>query len=122
MNTPSIKFHWVWKNSTSDNQTNWEQLTQLVYSGFVVDKNNPLPTENEMTVLLKEILATLQMPRNADTTNNADRVNVINTVATTVSSIATLTTLSQFNWYQAHQAMVANEINAWYNWPRSRIT
>ncbi len=106
--------------------TSWNQDTMIANQETIIEHlpiiDSKLQTENEMTVLLKEILAVLQMPRNADTTNNADRVNVINTVATTVSSIATLTTLSNFNWYQAHQAMVSNEINAWYAWPRSRIT
>ena len=85
-------------------------------------KQDEMIAVSELSILLREIYSTLQMPRNADTTNNADRVTVVNTVATTVSSIATLTNLTQFNGQQAHQMSIASEINAWANTQRITIS
>ncbi len=64
----------------------------------------------ETKTIMKAIFSIIQMPRNADTANNADRVNVINTVPVSLSS----TTLSSLNGQQAHQMSVASEITAWY--------
>lgn len=90
---------------------------------IIIEKDvNPATSEwQEVTALLRGIFSLLQLPRNHDQANNADRVNVINTIAATVTTITTLTNLQQLNGVQAHQMSVASELNAWYNWCRSTI-
>lgn len=86
------------------------------------EKQDVLIALNEMTTYLKWVLSSLQMPRNADPSNNADQVSVINTITANVSAITTLTNLQQFNGEQAHLMSVASEINAWANMQRSTIS
>jgi len=84
---------------------------------------NPATSEwQDMTVLLKAILWALQYSRNADMTNNSDRVTVVNTVATTVSSITTLTNLQQMNWVQSELIPRMMEHSAWNLNVRSTIS
>lgn len=85
------------------------------------EKQDMIIALSEMSIILRSILTALTIPRNADTTNNADRVTVVNTVNTAVSTITTLTNLQQLNGVQSHQMSVASEINAWYDGCRSRI-
>lgn len=104
---------------------------------IIIHDTTPLATEekqemlislSEMTVLLKSILTSLQMPRNADPSNNADQVVVIGTVPVslaslpTLANLTTLANLQQLNGEQAHLMSVASEINAWANAQRSTIS
>lgn len=50
------------------------------------EKQDMIVSLSEMTVLLKSILLSIQIPRNADPTNNADQVMVLNTVPVTLAS------------------------------------
>lgn len=95
---------------------------------IIMEKDiNPATSENqeilialtEMNIYLKNVLSTLQMPRNADPANNADQVSVINTIN---ANVTTLTNLQQFNGEQAHLMSVASEINAWANTQRLTIS
>lgn len=76
----------------------------------------------ETKVIMKAILSIMQMPRNADTANNADRVTVQNTPAVSLAS-TTLSSgnVSSLNGQQSHQMAVASEISAWYIGQRSTI-
>lgn len=76
----------------------------------------------EVTVLLKAILWALQYSRNADMTNNSDRVTVVNTVATTVTTIATLTNMVSMNWVATDILVRMNEYQAWNANVRSTIS
>lgn len=86
----------------------------------IIDK---LIAQNEITPFLRNLLTEIALPRNADTTNNSDRVTI---VAGGISlnanqTLAVLTNLQQLNGVQAHQISVATEIEQWYVGPRSRI-
>lgn len=77
----------------------------------------------ETTVIMKAILSIMQMPRNADTANNADRVTI---AAWAVSinanqDLRNVSNLLAMNGQQAHQMSVASEITAWYVGQRSTI-
>lgn len=64
---------------------------------------NPATAElQEMTVLMKAILWAIQFSRNADMTNNSDRVTVVNTVPVTMTS----TTLTSWNLTSTHEQSV----------------
>ncbi len=90
--------------------------------GATEAKQNELIALSEMTVLLKSILGAIQYSRNADMTNNSDRVTVVNTVATTVSSIATLTNMINMNSVDAWLVPRMNEYSAWNLNVRSTIS
>lgn len=82
-----------------------------------------LYSELEATALLRAIFSILQMPRNADTANNSDRVTIAAWSVWIAASqtLATLTNLQQLNGVQAHQMSVASEITAWYSACRTTI-
>jgi len=104
------------------------QIIQYISDKFFLNNSsgvaiNPATEEwQEMTTLLKSILWALQYSRNADMTNNADRVTVVNTVATTVSSISTLTNLQQMNGVQSELIPRMMEYSAWNINVRSTIS
>lgn len=106
-NTLTLEFDTTLMSNTDNLQIIIHDTTQLATA-----------ENQEITALLRWIFSLLQLPRNADIANNADRVNVINTITATIT---TLTNLTQFNGVQAHQMSVASEFAAWQLSCRSRI-
>jgi len=104
-----------------------DELQIIIHGKLPESDTGRILVEDEVSVLLKAILTTLQMPRNADTWTNSDRVNIVagwvNINANqTLATLTTLGTIQNFNWQQAHIMSVASEINAWYNGQRSTIS
>lgn len=120
-NNPAKLWSLVWTTLTLVFDTTTMSDTDEIQ--IIVEKDiNPATFEwQEVTALLRGIFSLLQLPRNHDQANNADRVNVINTIAATVTTITTLTNLQQLNWVQAHQMSVASELTAWYSTCRTTI-
>lgn len=104
-----------------------DDLQIIIHGELPMSDTGRILVEDEISVLLKAILTTLMMPRNADTWTNSDRVNIVagwvNINANqTLATLTTLANLQNLNGKQADVLHVASEINAWYNWQRSTIS
>lgn len=79
---------------------------------------------SEMNVLLKSILSAIILPRNADMSQNADRVSIAawSVWITANQDLRNITSLQTYNGiFQTQQASFANEISWWYLAQRSTI-
>jgi hypothetical protein len=117
----------VYLNADTDAQSADDEL-QVIY--------NKEASTVDMIVMLNNLLSIIANPGIRDKTVNADRVSVVNTVPVTVSSgtvttvstvtgvttVSTLSNLVNFNGYQSQLQIIGNNINAWANTCRTRIS
>lgn len=79
---------------------------------------------SEMNVLLKSILSAIILPRNADMSQNANRVTIAwwSVSINANQDLRNVANLQAYNWvFQTQQASFANEIAWWYLAQRSTI-
>lgn len=90
----------------------------------VVDPNMVQIDTRDLLVVLKNLINVLANPSYVDKSANQMRAQVTGSVAVSgsLTTVSTVTTLSNIDGYQGKQGIIAENINAWSNTVRNKIT
>lgn len=105
----------VYLNFDTSSQSASDEL-QIIY--------NLESSTMDLVVMLNNLLSIIASPGIRDKTVNADRATIVNTVTTSPNggTVSTLTNLTQFGTYQAQMQIIQNNLNAWSNVCRAKIS